>query len=178
MFLSQIVPRKSVTDLVSMVVAGVAVAWGLYSSHSFMYRAGSNSIQIQWDAERNARNTEILVLQNQLRIKEADHAEETQRIKDGLLKAHIDYAQHIAKLQSDYAERLRNSEGRAGVYKRLSESGETERYRLAEHAAKLDRSLEEGRLLVAELRATVKQHERVIVQLGGQILADRKLIEK
>ena len=178
MFLSPTAPRKSVTELVSIVVSGAAVVWVLYSTHSFMYRSGSNAIQIQWDAEKTARNSEILQLQNQLRDKESAHATETANISKELEDSKTAHAIAIGKLQSDYAERLRNSEGRTGVYKRLSESGETERYRLAEHATKLDRSLEEGRLLVAELRATVEQHERVIVQLGNQILTDRKLIEK
>ncbi|UWJ04310.1 putative Rz/Rzl spanin protein [Escherichia phage vB_EcoS_Uz-1] len=73
---------------------------------------------------------------------------------------------------------MQQSERRASVYKRQAEAGTLECRSLASHAARLDNSLEEGRRLVEELRATVRLRDNQLIELGKQIQADRKLFEQ
>jgi hypothetical protein len=88
-----------------------------------------------------------------------------ERIKEN--KAAHDAA--IATATYTFTERLRKSEGRAKAYSDMSQAGAAERSALADHATKLDRSLEEGRHLVRELRETLGQRDREIMMLGEHI---------
>lgn len=129
-----------------------------------------------WSAENKLRDSAMNVLRGQLQQKEADHAKETGKITDELKAANEKHAADLAAVRADYAERLRNSEGRAGVYQRQARGSAAERDTLAEHAARLDASLEEGRQLVGELTATIRQRDRAIDALKKMILNDRTLL--
>ena len=64
----------------------------------------------------------------------------------------------------------------AARYRLWSEASTSERDRLANHAAKLDASLAEGREVVAEFRVALGQCQRDLKALGEQITLDRELI--
>ena len=64
---------------------------------------------------------------------------------------------------------MRNHQERAELYKRKAEGSEVERGSLASHAAELDRSLEEGRRVVKDLRTTVEQRDTELILLGTHL---------
>lgn len=67
------------------------------------------------------------------------------------------YETDTTNIKSDYSDRLLKSEERSNIYRqRLSNTNE-QCSALAEHASKLDRSLVEGRQLVRELSANIRQ---------------------
>ena len=102
---------------------------------------------------------------NAVKIFNEKEVELNERIKED--KAAHDAA--IAAATRTFTERLRKSEGRAKTYAGMSQASADERTALADHAAKLDQSLEEGRHLVRELRETLGQRDREIMLLGEHI---------
>lgn len=145
-----------------------------------IYRAGVSA-----EADRNERdrlkaevahNNEINELERQLEAKQKAHRDASLQIADQLAANETRTAAAIAALQHGFALRLQQSGERAAIYRDLSESGSAERDRLARHAAELDGSLEQGRLLVGELRSTLAERDEQLRLLGRQLTADRVLI--
>jgi chromosome segregation ATPase len=153
------------------VISGAA--WYCYSSGS---DHGKAEIQSKWDAEKEAQSEAITTVKAELAQKENKHAQESQRAAAALDAASSAHAQELDALRADYARSLQRSDARAAIYQRQAESGSVECASLASHTAELDRSLEAGRSLVAELRATVELRDRQLVQVGEQLTADRHLI--
>lgn len=158
-----------------VVLAGILfVGYGLYSAG---HKNGANKVQVKWDAERIGHQDAVAVLKTQIKQLEDLNRTENKRIDDVINKANKDYAVALAAMQSDYAGRLRLSESRVSSYKRLSEGGTAERQYLANHAAELDRTLEQGRSLVRELRETVGQRDKEIIALSERIKNDQRLFK-
>lgn len=155
------------------VLALGAVLWSIYSIGSGNGAAG---VQAQWDKARLKEQAQIEKLERMIAIKEATHRQQSTRISYVLSTANENYARSVAVLDNELSLRLRDSEGRAARYRAMSESGATQSANLASHAAQLDRSLEEGRRLVKEFRATLEQRDAQLNALGQQILTDRALI--
>lgn len=138
---------------------------------------GSSGVQSLWDADRKATDKVITELKLTIAAKEATHSLLSKENSDALAKSQAEHAKALDAVRTDYAKRLLNIETRANVYKRLSDGTATERDRLVEHTAQLDRTLEEGRHLVGELRETLGQCEITVGVLGTQILLDRDLLK-
>ena len=66
-------------------------------------------------------------------------------------------------------------EQRASRYQRLAKGGAVEQANLASHAARLSRSLKEGRRMVAELSATLRQRDYQLRAVSKQLENDRSL---
>jgi chromosome segregation ATPase len=157
-----------------VVAAILLVCFGLYSAG---HKNGANEVQVKWDAERQGHAVAVATLQGEIKkLQELNRTENT-RIDNAIQQANKNHAIALAALQSDYAGRLRLSEGRVSSYRRLSEGGTTEREYLANHAAELDRSLEQGRSLVRELRETVGQRDKEITALSERIKNDQRLFQ-
>lgn len=141
---------------------------------------GKAEVQKEWDASDAKKAAEYaaeLVRLNEDRIaRERQHRTETDEIRNRIIENEAVYAADLAAVRGKYAVRVRESQDRAQVYERLSDSGATERANLASYAAQLDRSLVEGRQVVGELRATVVQRDRQLVELGSQLQVDRTLV--
>lgn len=160
-----------------LVVAAFAVAL-LVLSYTTGSVAGARSVQSQWDADKKSRDevSSNLVLKNtQL---SAENARLTQNIEDEAKKNEEQHQKAIAAVHADYAGRLLDATTREGIYRKQAQGSAIERERLASHAAQLDRSLEEGRALVRQLRETVRFREQQLNTLAQQIRADRKLLEE
>lgn len=155
------------------ILIGIALYWAGYSKGD---DAGANRVTVAWNAEKLAHQRQIAELQRRINVQEQTHRQETRRITDELADATAAHARRIATVDADFARRLSNSDARASRYRDMSESGATERANLASHAAQLDRSLEQGRRLVQEFRATVELRDTQLRALGQQILTDRALI--
>ena len=141
--------------------SGIGFLWG--------YSKGADSTYSKWMEVELGYQAQIVELQQ-----EVVEAEQQFKIKEGELNERIKkdqaaYGAAIAAATRDFTERLLKSEGRAKTYAAMSQAGSIERTALANHAAKLDRSLEEGRHLVRELRETLGQRDREIMMLGEHI---------
>ena len=161
--------------LYAILGVGVVVA-ALAGTYYVGKNAGENKVNLAWAKEKKELSDEVtrlnIKIKDDLFIYMNDVKENTKQLRD----AKANYEKSLTDLRTASLVRVQQSEKRADVYKRMSEGAESERGSLASHAAKLDRSLEEGRLLVAELQATIRQRDSELISLGSQILTDRKLI--
>lgn len=139
-------------------------------------RHGEAKIQAEWNTDKLKEETAIVDLQNQIQTKEETHQKEVAAISQSLETANNDHQKAIAVIQSDYDERLRQSEDRAKVYQRQAALGPTQCRSLASYTARLDGSIEQGRQLVQELRTTLGFRDNQLRQLGKQLQSDRELI--
>jgi hypothetical protein len=166
-------PLNSVVGL--LIAAGVIVA-ALAGTYHLGKSAGENKVNLAWTKEKKELGDRIIELQKQVSDNLAVYILESDKNETQLRDAKAEHEKSLLGIRAIAADRVRNSEKRAGAYQRMSEGAESQRRNLADHAARLDRSLEEGRLVVGELQATVRQRDRELILLGSQILTDRKLI--
>lgn len=138
--------------------------------------AGRARVTAEWERAKQDQLKQIHDLQAEIANRELRHRQETAAIADELRKTEATHEQDLAALRAEHADRLRASERRAAAYQRLAEDGPAACTRLAGHAARLDRALEEGRSLVVELGSTVEQRDSQLRLLGAQINTDRKLL--
>lgn len=139
---------------------------------------GQSTVQKKWDDQKIEDQKATQKLQDKYNALQRNHSYEVGLLTSRLQTAESNYASELARVSSDYDSRMQQSERRASVYKRQAEAGAFECRSLASHAARLDNSLEEGRRLVEELRATVRLRDSQLIELGKQIQADRKLFEQ
>lgn len=138
---------------------------------------GQHTVQKKWDDQKVEDQKAYNKLKGEYDVLQRQHSYEVGALSVRLQTAESNYASELARVSSDYDSRMQQSERRATVYKRQAEAGTLECRGLASHAARLDNSLEEGRRLVEELRATVRLRDNQLIELGNQIQADRKLFE-
>ena len=161
---------------IKYAIIGLVAASLLAAVYALGKTNGVSEENAKW-AESEKRRTKIIqLIAIDVAKKEAAHLLESEKNSEALTQAKQNYEASLAELRAALTDRLLVSEERAGLYKRKSQGTAAERDRLAEHAAELDRSLEEGRSLVRELGQTVRQHEVTIRTLGKQILTDRTLL--
>lgn len=163
--------NKILGIVLSLVLVGILFG-GIYSLGS---SHGQAKIQVLWDADKERQAEAIKTVEKEYKGKEALAILENTKISKELREANDKYKTTLAQYQSDYSKRLLSAEGRASLYKRQADGSVIERGSLASYAAELDRNLEEGRLLVRELGATIRQRDNQIAALSAQITSDRKL---
>lgn len=164
--------NKAIPYILSGILI-IGTGWYVYSTGS---KHGSAKIQTLWDVDKAAHNKAMTKLKDEYASKEIINRAETIRITHELSETNKQYEVSLANLRNDYSKRLLDSDQRADVYKRQAEAGTTECGNLAIHAARLDKSLEQGRDLVREFRTTLRQREDQLRLLGQQLLNDRSLI--
>lgn len=158
---------KGIALAVALVVAfGVAIKWG--------ESIGETNVREEVAQEKLATANQINKLQDEIKESSLVHSREMQEIRDGWTEAQLAYQLDLAGITADYNKRLLLSQTRAGIYQRQAKGSAVEQERLAAHAAELDRTVEEGRQLVGELKATLGQRDSAIRALGSIILTDRK----
>lgn len=158
-----------------MVAALLVGALGLSAKVGNM--AGKSEVQDSWDTEKKATAKEVSALKAVIASKEAEHKLLSEQNSNELARTQKEHEQALVALRADFTERLLSSTNRAGAYERMSRGTAIERDRLVQHTAELDRTLEEGRSLVRELRQTLGQCEITVGVLGTQILLDRDLLK-
>ena len=139
---------------------------------------GKFEVKAEWQKDKDATAEATQKLKDKVADLEQKNQTATTKVADELAQNQQKHAAALADLAADYTQRLLLSEGRAGVYRRQAQGSTAERDYLASHAAELDRSLEEGRSLVRELRQTVEQRDSTIRSLSKQIQADRQLLNE
>lgn len=137
---------------------------------------GADEVQTKWDAENARRDLATAELKGKNAQLTTDNQRLTKQIDTNLEQSNERYSKAVAAVHAQYAVRLQQSTTRAGIYRQQAEGSTAERERLASHAAQLDRSIEEGRSVVQELRATLGLRDEQLKQLGEQIIADRALL--
>lgn len=164
------------------LIVGLAFVGGVsyvgYRLHSSGVDSGRAEIQAKWDKETFDYNEEVRRIQAEYAEKEALHRRNNTRITHELAEANRTHAVEIATMQSDFDRRLQLSSNRSAIYQRQAEAGAAECRGLASHASRLDASLEEGRALVRELRATLGLRDQQVKALSDQIRNDRSLLEE
>lgn len=95
-----------------------------------------------------------------------------------LLELRKTYEASVNDLITEHTNRVRNLEKRSDYYRSMSQAGSVECGDLGDIATRLDRSLEEGRQLVVELRSRLGLREEQIRLIGKQLKADRHLLEQ
>lgn len=139
-------------------------------------RSGGEAVYSLWGAENEKRDEAYQKLELELAAAKATHTLRQKELSDELATSTAAFQATLDGYRIDYDSRLQLATSRAGIYQRQARGSALEQERLARHAAELDRSLEEGRALVRELGATVKQRDRTIYALGQIILNDRTLL--
>lgn len=138
---------------------------------------GMSNVQKEWDADVHAREvvTAAYKAENEALRKQNSElvAKHTKDLKD----AKQQYQNNIKLLESEFTKRMQLHENRAQLYQQQAQGGQAERGNLADHASKLDRSIEEGRAVVGELTELVKLRDKQVILLGLQIKADRKVLQ-
>lgn len=165
--ISEIILSLVLTLALSAVGMGIAYLWGKSVASA---EAQSYFLQMEkkWQAE-------IDVLQLEKESAEQEYKTTIGELNDRITDAEAAHKQVIAGLARDYADRMRKSENRAKTYYDMSQAGAAESAALAAHAAELDRTVEEGRHLVAELRETLGQRDKELTQLGEALIAVHQL---
>lgn len=163
--------KKLAPWILATLVIGSLIWWVSHTS----YVAGQRDIQEQWDAERATYKKAMDTLKDQYATLEAKARIDNQRNSDELAEKEKTHAVALVELRREYDGRLLQSDKRASYYQRLAKGGAVEQANLASHAARLDRSLEEGRRMVAELSATLRQRDDQLRAVSKQLENDRSL---
>ena len=163
--------KKLAPWILATLVIGSLIWWVSHTS----YVAGQRDIQEQWDAEKATYKKAIDTLRDQYVTLEAKARIDNQRNSDELAEKEKSHAVALVELRREYDGRLLQSDKRASYYQRLAKGGAVEQANLASHAARLDRSLEEGRRMVAELSATLRQRDDQLRAVSKQLENDRSL---
>ena len=166
-------------DLVKRVAPWALLAVSIVGTVLYIYDAGvdsgSRQVQAKWDDEKTTYNKAIDTLRDQYATLEAKARIDNQRNSDELAEKEKSHAVALVELRREYDGRLLQSDKRASYYQRLAKGGAVEQANLASHAARLDRSLEEGRRMVAELSATLRQRDEQLRAVSTQLKNDRSL---
>lgn len=163
--------KKLAPWILATLVIGSLIWWVSHAS----YVAGQRDTQEQWDAERATYKKAMDTLRDQYATLEAKARIDNQRNSDELAEKEKSHAVALVELRREYDGRLLQSDKRASYYQRLAKGGAVEQANLASHAARLDRSLEEGRRMVAELSATLRQRDDQLRAVSKQLENDRSL---
>lgn len=162
----------------SWAIIGLSVIVAATSIYHLGKLSGKQVVYGEWNQAVIDQNLKIQEIRNEYAKQEKEYQKTISDLSLELQKSETEFNTQLDSIKSDYAKRLLTSEERASVYKRMSEAGTIERRNLADYATKLDKSLEEGRGLVRELWATLRQRERELTILGSQLNADRHLLDK
>ncbi|MBP6894333.1 MAG: hypothetical protein KBC94_07915 [Pseudacidovorax sp.] len=161
----------------TLAIAALVAVGALIGGYAVGHQQGAASVQQQWDKAKASTAQAITAQVTTTREKETTHASQSTQAVDTYRAAQASADAAAAARVAD-AERLqRGAEGRALRYRAMSEASAAERDRLASHAAQLDASLAEGRVVAEQLRAAVVERDGRIQLLADTIRADRQLFD-
>lgn len=107
---------------------------------------------------------------------EVDNLVLIQERSDELTSIRKEHETTISALNNDHSDRMRNMQKREQEYARIAQSNSAQCRDLANHTARLDRTLEEGRYLVAELRAGIEFRDNQLRTIGKLLTSERALL--
>lgn len=160
--------------LVGIGVAALLASAG-YIVHGYIHEQGRLAERAVWERKAQDWETEVLRLKSRYQAKEGEYQQTIFGLTTTLYESEQLHAQVLSGLTAAHAQRLQHAAERAAVYQRQAAGSAADAQALAEHAARLDASIEEGRVVVTELAATVRLRDEQVKALGAVILADRQL---
>lgn len=163
------VKKNSLLILVVAILLGIS----LYS-----YKTGTSKVLKEWEAETLKHQAAIGKLTKEYAILESIHRNEVIKITGELSDVRTEYESTINSISSTYNDRLQQSEERANIYQRKAQAGTSECRAIADHTARLDRSITEGRELVKQLTATIRLRDSQLELVGSHIQSERKLLQE
>ena len=163
---------KRVGPWIALVISMALTSYMIWDAG---FDSGSQSVQAEWDADKESHRKAMDALQDKYANLEAQNRVQNQRNSDELAEKETAHAATLARLNAEYAGRMQLSEQRASRYQRQAQGGAVEQANLARHAAELDRAVEEGRRLVAELATTLRQRDDQLRAVSQQLINDRNL---
>ena len=166
---------KLIKQFAPWLILVVGLAASVYLIYDAGYDSGSSDVQVKWDEEKSSYKKAMDTLRDQYATLEAKARIDNQRNSDELAEKEKAHAVALVELKREYDGRLLQSNKRASYYQRLAKGGAVEQANLASYAARLDRSLEEGRRMVAELSATLRQRDDQLRAVSKQLENDRSL---
>lgn len=159
--------------LIGSIIGAAAIGaslWGAYSQ-------GQSDIQSKWDAEKVSQATQQKTLQDKYDALQKMYALLQESSDKALKVKEKEYEKALADAATHFADGVRKSDNRAEWYRKQAQAGTTEQNRLAEHAARLDQSLVEGKAVAAELAATVRLRDTQIIELAKLLKGAYAVIE-
>lgn len=120
-------------------------------------KIGADIQSAKYTKEKMRIQEQTTELIQQYRAKVEEHAKRQLDLIQELNDAKQQHQTIVSNLRSEFSARMLESENRGKIYRNRAEAAGTECKALAEHAARLDRSLTEGRELVKEFRADLEQ---------------------
>lgn len=150
---------------------------GLFGVILMQYSLITGSYNAGYDACQSKYREELLKQQVENQQKEQAFNETINNLTVNLTETRIRYENTVNKLKSTYADELLKSEQRAELYKRYSEADKAKQRALAEHTARLDRSLTEGRELVKQLTEAIRTRDAQLRALGVYFQENAMLYE-
>lgn len=147
----------------------------MQSQVSYYKAKASDSATVIADMEKQYAES---ALKYQMKINqiEIDNIILVQTKTDELSSIRKQHEDTINALNSGYSDRMRNMQKRIQEYARITEGSSAKCRDLADHTAQLDRTLEEGRHLVGELRAGIEFRDNQLKKVGELLLSERKLL--
>ena len=121
---------------------------------------------------------EINKIKDRLKDERNQHILKQQESLAAMTKLKESHEEAISVIQSQYTDRLLQSEQRGNLYRRKASTAGAEARELAEHAARLDRALTEGRELVRELREHIAQHRVAFTEVTSYLIEDRNQLNE
>lgn len=150
---------------------------GLFGIILMQYSLITGSYNAGYDACQSKYREELLKQQVENQQKEQAFNETINNLTVNLTETRIRYENTVNKLKSTHANELLKSEQRAELYKRYAEANKAKQRALAEHTARLDRSLTEGRELVKQLTETIRTRDAQLRALGVYFQENAMLYE-
>lgn len=150
---------------------------GLFGIILMQYSLITGSYNAGYDACQSKYREELLKQQVENQQKEQAFNETINNLTVNLTETRIRYENTVNKLKSTHANELLKSEQRAELYKRYSEADKAKQRALAEHTARLDRSLTEGRELVKQLTEAIRIRDAQLRALGVYFQENAMLYE-
>ena len=150
-------------SIVIVLILAVIKAGSMYSDYSVL-------------RYKESQAQEIAILKKEIAAKERQNTELTQQHAIDILKASQLHEKAITAANTEHIGRMRKLEERAAYYKHLSESAGASCDDLRSITTRLDRRIEEGRLLVIELRERLVLRDEQLRIIGQQLVADRELL--
>lgn len=121
------------------------------------YTLGSQKQKDIYEKREKELNHQIALMKEDYRKKVEEHAKNQRQLLQDIEDTKREHEDFIADLRDEFSDRMLQSEKRGNIYRARAESAGAECRQLAEHAARLDQSLTEGRELVKEFRADLEQ---------------------
>lgn len=150
---------------------------GLFGIILMQYSLITGSYNAGYDACQSKYREELLKQQVENQQKEQAFNETINNLTVNLTETRIRYENTVNELKSAHANELLKSKQRAELYKRYSKADKAKQRALAEHTAKLDRSLTEGRELVKQLTETIRTRDAQLRALGVYFQENAMLYE-